>query len=146
MLHGEIEARTLEEQETNPYPENLMTGCYYNAADELVDSTQVDDEYHADGSMFDFEQEIHSANSIYACEILSKQDDGKLVVRILPLEDFVDTPIVLRNYPLSSVTLRMRRRSTDQHLAGTFRHAIGIDDSIFPSQWKDGLSSVKSEL
>jgi len=146
LLKGEIDIRTLEEQRINPYPENIMTGCYYNAEDDLVDSTLVDDEYHADGSMYNFDEDIHSSTSIYACEILSKQDDGKLVVRILYLEGYVDTPVVLRNYPASSVTFRMRRLSSDQHLPNVFRHHIGIDDAIFPSQWKDGTSSVKSEL
>lgn len=136
----------MEEQETDPYPENIITGCYYDATQELVDSTYIENEYHADGSMFAYDDDIHMSNSIYACEILRKQDDGNLTVKILYYEGFVDTPVVLRNYPLSSVTFRMRQRSSDQHLPGVFRHAIGIDDSMFPSQWKDGITSVKSEL
>jgi len=144
-LNGDIEARTLEEQETNPYPENIMTGCYYDASRDL-DTTVEGNEYVADGSTFETDDDVHSSNSVYACEIVDKQEDGKLVVRILYLEGFVDTPVVLKNYPSSSVTFRMRKLSSDQHLPGTFRHPIGMDDDMFPSQWKDGSSSVKSEL
>ena len=146
LLQGEIEARTLEEQKTNPYPENIITGCYYDATQELVDSSLVENEYVADGSTYVTEDDIHSSNSIYACEIVDKQEDGKLTVRILYLESYVDTPVVLKNYPLASVTFRMRKLSSDQHLPGAFRHHIGIDDDIFPPQWKEGYTSAKSEL
>jgi hypothetical protein len=146
-LQGDSDIRTLEEQVTNPYPENIMSACYYESFRELVDSTLEGNEYWADGSTYTAPVDKDTSSNIFACEIMEKQEDGNLTVRILYLEEYVDTPVVLTNYPASSVTFRMKKRTTDQHLPGAFRHHIGIPDDIFPSQWKDGVvQSLKSEL
>jgi hypothetical protein len=137
---GELDVRTLNEQLTNPYPENIITLCYYDLEAEWVNATYRGNEYHADGATYEVKGggDIQSSDSLYACEILAQQEDGILTVRILALEDYIETPVVLRNYPVSSVTFRMRKQSSDlQRLSGAFRHFIGIDDATFPSQWKE---------
>ena len=145
LIDGRADIRSLDEQRTNPYPENIITCCFYDVEADWVDVSIVGNEYLADGSMY-LVKDINSSDDVYACQIVEKQEDGNLIVRMLHLDDLIDTPVVLKNYPVTSVTFRMKRTLHVQNIPGLFRHHIEIDDGMFPSQWKDGYSSVKSEL
>jgi hypothetical protein len=48
-----------------------------------------------------------------------------------------DVPRSLHDYPRSSIRFFTKPYATDQLLAGSFRHPIGIPDAIFPVAWKN---------
>jgi len=139
MKEGRVDIRTIQEQLKHPYPDHVVTMCYYDLELEWVNSTYRGGEYFTDGSIYQVsEGEIASSDDLYRCEILEKQEDEMFVVRILPLDGYVDTPVVLDHYPATSVLVRTQKQSSDLgHVSRSFRHPIVIDDDMWPSQWKN---------
>mmetsp|Transcript_28070 Transcript_28070/g.32733 ORF Transcript_28070/g.32733 Transcript_28070/m.32733 type:complete len:660 (+) Transcript_28070:84-2063(+) len=131
--------RTLSEQETNPYPENIQTICYFDYEDVKPsvepEDEDMDDGYEyvdeMDGEEFITKYGIEREKSVYPCEIVDRFSTT-YSVRIIQTK----RKVYIADYPMESVTLRMKRYTSDQDLYGSFRHFIEIDDDIFPEEWK----------
>ena len=125
--------RTLDELVTNPYPSNVQLVCIYWESDfeedEFFDESKT---YHG-GEVSARGPE--SDSNLSPCEIVEKSNDGSYVVRIFRPDD---KGIVTKDeYPEENISFRMRKYSSDMHLAGAFRHMIEISDGMFPAQWME---------
>jgi len=125
--------RTVDELEEDPYPDNIVTACYWY---EWKDKEYDPDErgyYVADDYIY--EGDLDNANKLWQCDILKKITDTHYEVRILRREQDLGD-VLLTMFPQESITFRMKRYASDQHIPDAFRHFIEIEDSIFPEQWK----------
>lgn len=122
--------RTVDELEENPYPDNIVTGCYwYEWEEEGYEPDEwgffnAEDYINEDGG-------AHVASDIWECQILEELEDGYYDVRILERE------VLLTWYPKESIVFRTKGYNSDQHLQGVFRQFIEIEEDLFPDQWKD---------
>ena len=82
----------------------------------------------------------------WPCQVLKNEGNGRYTVRIhsqlVPKEEQVswvknNQARILKNYPGTLIKFVHKSYTSDQFLAGAFRHHIGIPDYLFPRQWKD---------
>ncbi len=129
--------RSLEEQETNPYPSNVQLVCYFDECPAEGDEWEGDEEETMDGRYFESIYGVDDGEDyLYPCDIVEKSSDSDDVFDAVRVHCTGKSSVMLTSYPKESVTFRMKRYMSDQHLPGAFRHHIGIDDEIFPPQWK----------
>ena len=132
--------RTLEEQKSNPYPENIQLLCY---GGKLIEDNDNDDEKlpkkegikTIDGrsGFRGNRDELDNYDYKFPCDILEKDKNRKQYeVQI----NFEERSVKVRNYPEESILITPKGYTSDQHLEGAFRHFMEIDDDIFPSHWK----------
>ncbi len=124
--------RSLEEQETNPYPSNVQLVCFYDECPRVEEDDGEEKTIY--GKNFKSMYGVDSGeDSLYPCDILEKSSDF-FNVRVFCT---AESSIMITSYPKGSITFRMKRYTSDQHLPGVFRHHIGIEDKIFPPHWKN---------
>ena len=128
--HPEEPIRTIEEQETNPYPENIVTSCLYfdnRDTNEVVWSSD-------------------NESCQRPCRILSRTKVGKTYFYTAEVSviDNVKTPdaCLMSNInktvfeiPSRAINLVDRQYSSDQHMVASFRHEIQVPGNLFPSKW-----------
>jgi len=131
------------------FPDNLELSCCLGK----LTQEKYDDEENSDDqskSMEDTEldgktgfsctrDELLDPTKLSPCEIVEYShgisSDGKSnlpTVRIF----YEKRRFLVKNYRRESITITMKKYSSDQHLPGAFRHFIEIDDDIFPEHWK----------
>ena len=133
--------RTIKELEENPYPENVMTVCYFTDGERHEDEDYLEDgeiilsEFNGSSYVAEGGMDVHY--DAYECNLEDKEIDESgstvLTVRILYSET---KNYILTEFPEESITFKTRMYKGDQFLPGAFRHFIEIDDDIFPEQWK----------
>lgn len=126
--------RTVDELDTNAYPENVMLVCYFPTCGDEEKTDEVIEDKKYDGRGVKSHYGVEKEESLYECEIVEK------AARTITARVFCSTSgtsYLVTNYSNDLVTFRMKRYRSDQHLPGTFRHHIQIEDSIFPEQWKN---------
>ena len=156
--------RTLTELETNPYPTNVITGCFYvhNAEDEYkyeewqgnyngylkkyLNEIEGEDRLEQLGYIGDeyVWEEASVLPRFWPCDVIDRDDDGFLVqIYHLPVEQPTPIwaqkglPLYLTSYPRQSIRFFDRPFLSDQYLPGAFRHSPELPDDIFPEQWKN---------
>jgi hypothetical protein len=154
-------SNNLREIPGHPY---LFTGCQYKTGSDFVTNKDNDGTwdqpnskwkklsdarilklYADDGSFYEGGYSYHGDRTYWPCSILRKEaNDDSYVVRIHQHKrhdqqkwDENDLPKLLTNYPRESIHYFVKPYASDQNLPGVFRHAIGIRDEIFPTQWKN---------
>jgi hypothetical protein len=130
---NETTFRTVKEQETNPYPPNLVVMCY--------ESYTTD----SDGQHAWLEPLRHSSDRNY-CSVVDRyenpnseeddDDDDYLYTVLMDLEDGSNVTVV--DVPKHGIYLYDRAFTADWHLPNAFRHEMAIPDDIFPEAWKNG--------
>mmetsp|Transcript_4592 Transcript_4592/g.6515 ORF Transcript_4592/g.6515 Transcript_4592/m.6515 type:complete len:636 (+) Transcript_4592:185-2092(+) len=129
--------RTTEEQKENPYPENVQFVCFYNGDEEEEDEEEEDSdaEYEESGKEY-ISDDILVENTVFPCDLETLDKASGSATVYIPSKR-----LTLKDYPTVSILFRQRQYTSDQHLPKAFRHPIGIDDSLFPDQWKnlDGI-------
>ena len=116
--------RTAKEQETDPYPPNLVTMCQesYRARD--------DGSYYWLPPLRPLPDRIH-------CTVIHRSkamdDTYRYVVAIKRGKEH----IFVQDVQEAGIFLYDRSFSTDWHLENAFRHPIGIPDDILPEKWKN---------
>lgn len=152
MISGDLRATS-----DHPY---LFTGCQYWASSQdehtifqkEADWMKLGDEeildLYADPSSNEDAfggYEVHRDHTYWPCSILKQSEDGSktYTVRIhqSPFEDEqpwerYGVPRLVTNYPRAAIHYFVKPNMSDQQLDGTFRHPIGIPDSMLPPQWK----------
>lgn len=151
-LNTNVERRQLERNS----PENVITGCLYEADYEFsyekhevgYDLSALSDEallerFSSDGSHFVW-KETHIFPRFWPCSILSGNEDDGYTVQIFQASWEYDTPwterglpFSLTNFPGESIRFFNKQGYSDQHLINSFRHYIELPDVIFPDQWKN---------
>lgn len=149
----------LGELAKNPLPDNVVTGCVYNADyDESYDNfdpgldwtilsdEEILDNFAKDGSMFVW----HKGNpppKFWPCSIIAGSVKDDYTVRVFQASGEYDTPWtekglpkILTKYPRESIHYFHRQGHSDQFLPRSFRQHPELPDHIFPDQWKNKLS------
>ena len=133
--------RTVGELEMNPYPENVVSMCYFTDGEDNEDEDELEDgfilETEMDGSKYVAKDGMDVQEWVYNCNLVDKETDKDgitvFTVRILYSETM---NYILTGFPEQSITFKTKMYKSDQFLPGAFRHFIEIDDDIFPEQWK----------
>jgi len=122
--------RTEEEQETDPYPDNLQLRCHETL---YKGSRGRHGGYAWTMEEFGYPCRIlgrkeREGRHYYTVEIAGESEDGEL--EHTERKDAPREAIAFFDVPFTS----------DIHISGAFRHPIGIPDDMFPQQWKDLLA------
>ena len=141
-LHGDDMIRTVAEQETTPYPNNLQTVCSFV---EWQDET-ADEKWQEDSEIV---WDNRHDECLRPCVITERNvDEGVDVYTAImyPSESHItrtscrlvttQTPTV-SNIPRQFIMLADKTYSTDQHLPHAFRHIIGVPSTLYPEIWMD---------
>jgi len=131
--------RTINELEDNPYPNNIITACYWY--EYVAEGYGPDEMGYYMANDYIYEGDIETSSELLQCDILKKVSDTHYEVRILRLQDGLDD-VLLTMFPRESITFRMKQYTGDQYLPGAFRHFIEIEDNIFPKQWKTSFDDA----
>jgi hypothetical protein len=157
--------RTEAELSTHPYPDNIITSCFYKYSD---NKNQAEHDFIQGKSSknevitfaWNMTRGIFDLSNLRPCSIIQRSNDksntktkqgstntkmGTLfTVRIRNRHGLVSTERIpdkmvhiVTNVPRYAIRLTDKLYSTDQHLVNAFRHEISIPDDIFPPQWKD---------
>jgi hypothetical protein len=138
FLDKSVRPRTIYELTTDPYPENIIQVCYFdtNIAETYGSEGTGYDLIIEDGSIFSPAQFLLYEDYVYPCDLLRRDDEATCVVVVRPFSDN-DKTVMIKRYPLATITFRPKPYSSDQHLGNAFRHYIPIKDDIFPAKWKN---------
>lgn len=162
--------RTVYEE---PYAENIQTICSYSY-DDLDERVEIPDNipkellhkqhdiiskkdlqsilslFSIDGSAYN---KPRHESYFWPCHVYHKQDSDKAIVRILqsPSEEIIyfiheNFPLLLHNYPISSIYFTDKMYAGDQFIDDVFRYPISIPDGIFPDKWKNIIDHVENEV
>jgi hypothetical protein len=127
-----VPLKTLDEQETTPYPSNLLMRC-----DEDV---YEDDElwYQKKGRP---KKEWQSWDKGHACVVLkrSEENDGTVTYNVQLTHEKEGVMVYRNRVPRDLIVMIDEPYSTDWHMVNVFRHSIGIPDEMFPQAWMDKL-------
>lgn len=132
-----LDFRDVDELEENPYPDNVVTACYWYEPDE-EDENEQDEEGYYNGEDYVYINKNGGVNisfDLWICDLLEEFDDGTCDIRI-PAQDNLEEEVLLTQYPVESIVFRTKGYKSDQHLPGAFRHFIEIEESLFPNKWK----------
>jgi len=138
-MDGKSILRTITELEDNPYPNNIITACYWY--EYVAEGYDPDKRGYYMGNEYIYEGDIEISPDLWQCDILKMISATHYEVRILRLQDGLDE-VLLTMFPRESIIFRMKQYTSDQYLPGAFRHFIEIEDNIFPKQWKRSFDDV----
>lgn len=151
-LHPKEPMRTLKEQQTNPYPSNLQTACFYCSYGDSPISTSILSSFdEADTGMVEYRvnwDRYNDGGCLRPCSILSRDrgEGGKLyytalmspfIHEYLPPQYLIppnERHIVYR-IPGSKVMIVDKEYTTDIHSPKAFRHFINAPAAMFPESW-----------
>jgi hypothetical protein len=143
--------RTLFEQGTNPYPDNLQTYCFYEQHnDELL--AGEDDTYRKyNGSSRGFKRFSWNDHPEHPCmrpctiaERYETADEDEPRYNVEMFRDDNDEVMYYcsismdyfyKDVPHSDIRLLDRARTTDVFRKSAFRHEIGVPDGFYPREW-----------
>lgn len=118
---NETTFRTLKEQESNPYPSNLITMCHESYTYNLDD----DKNYWLDVLR-------ENPYRVY-CKILERNDN----IYTVSMKLRKGGTAVVHGVPEESIYLYDKAFSNDWHLANVFRHELSLPDDILPEVWRN---------
>ena len=152
--------RTVEEQKKDPYPENLMTVCYF--------AYVLDREYFPEYDEEDYEEEDYyidpdepivteydetvNGGCLRPCQIIERNGDSyTAIMQDMPSrveectlwlpEDIQErrgyAPVTheVRNIPRHRIDIADRPYTSELHSPVGFRQAIGTPDGFYPKSW-----------
>jgi hypothetical protein len=144
--------RTLKEQAQHPYPENIITSCFYsygNNKGKEAASGSVESKSETTVVQWKLTRGLFELRNLRPCAILNRDSskDGKHMMYTVQIRNrygLVDDERVPRDnvhivtkVPRQAIRFSDKIYTSDQHLPKVFRHEIGIPDEIFPPQWMD---------
>jgi len=136
---NELDLRDVDELKENPYPNNVVTACYWYEFDEEQED-EHDEEGFYNGKNYVYIDKnggrVNISTDLWECELLEEFDDGTCDVVIHAQED-LEEDVYLTQYPVKSIVFRTKANKSDQHLPGAFRHFIEMEESLFPNKWKN---------
>ena len=128
--------RTLGEQETSPYPHNLMTVCdTRNWSDDRDDRMK-------------WRPSLHWSENLAECRILSRTYNSKEETYTYEVNVWPDKcsiggrhrTCIDYDVPHNAIRFVDKPFQSDQHLANAFRHPIGFPDHLTPHFWRNEIS------
>ena len=136
--------RTVEEQKSLPYPNNMETFCYCmehnadNIGEEQVPTDDVryfDFEHEVDHSCFrpcavlERHQNPGDTHPTYTVQ-LSQSDNIRIIEHCVIYAEYV-----VSHVPHSAIIVVDRPYTTDVFLPSAFRHEIGMPEGMYPANW-----------
>ena len=107
--------RSMKEQESNPYPDNVQLECCNNNENNTQNTNHQND----------------TNNEYNKCKIISREE-GSYSVEIID-----DKKVILHNVPRKNIIFKDLMYTSDMFLNNVFRHRIMIPADLFPSKWRD---------
>lgn len=159
--------KTVQEQEDDPYPHSVVTSCYYDYDPEEEGFFDMSGEFANPNDHDVIIKEWHPLNSdvpdymfLRPCVVLEREDvevdeegknglvegdiDHDYTVHILNYDHMhADQKVpdyeylVVTTVPRDAITFTDFIYSTDMHLSNAFRHEMMMDDSMFPTAWRN---------
>lgn len=140
--------RTEPELADYPYPDDVLTSCFYRYSDDKTQAERNTDSDAVTTFHWTMNRGLFEMRNLRPCQILQRENDPKqgthFTVRILNRYGLSANERLPRGavhivtqVPRRAVRFSDKLYSTDQHLENAFRHEIGIPNDVFPSQWKD---------
>jgi len=149
--------RTLEEQQIHPYPENIVTACFYRYSD-AVNSSQPVQKKNSDGKKvvttikWKATRGIFNFDYLRPCTIISrvdniilKQDSEPQSLYTVLIKNRKSLPEnekvpkgakhIVTHIPRYALRFVDKPYTTDQTLEGSFRNPIGMPEGMFPKMW-----------
>jgi hypothetical protein len=136
--------RTVEEQEENPYPDNLVTACLFQENLDEYNEYQARDGYDAEKEAIYWNSE--NEGCLRPCKIMGREVVNGKYLYAVQVEDIANElypdycelppnpPTVLRT-PARVVRLVDKAYTSDQQLTSTFRHEVGVPGDMYPEHW-----------
>ncbi|GKY99566.1 hypothetical protein MPSEU_000910800 [Mayamaea pseudoterrestris] len=138
--------RTLDEQASNPYPQNLQTACYFGHSS----SDEVEEITDSNGNVV---WTSENYGCLRPCDVLERTQksngDGsayKVMVREL---DNMGTPSTCKlsddnqrvdsvgvvHVPATAIRVMHKAYYDDAYSPNAFRHAVGVPNGLYPEAW-----------
>ena len=117
---------TLLEQETTPYPSNLVTVCKESYT------------FHRQTGEYSWTPIVRNSTHRILCDVVHRHADdehGGDYRYDVQVHYGRHDAIQVQNVPPEGIELKDRLFSADWHLPHAFRHEIGIPDEMFPDNW-----------
>jgi hypothetical protein len=124
--------KTPEELETDPYPWNLETSCFF----------QSDGSGQAQVRWDSSKQSIGLPKDLVPCRVLERSTTSEHYVVQVPVwnpQAEKSSMQIVTHVPQEAIRFTDKLYSTDQHLPSGFRHEIAIPDFLFPPKWMDRI-------
>lgn len=152
--------RTQQEQKEHEYPDNVFTSCFYRYSDREESEKALSQSISADkvnSFQWKMTKGLYDLKNLRPCQVLRRAEDNKgrsaYAVRMLnrpglPEEEIIPsgTLHIVTHVPRQAVRFSDKAGTTDQHMAGVFRHEIGLDDNVFPLAWMDKKQTAAETL
>jgi hypothetical protein len=142
--------RTLEEQETNPYPDSIFTSCYYKLEPNAIDKLKTTKQ-----SVGTYNPSMIAPRNLRPCLVIQRRElpasssrEGKeehnamaYTVHVLNRPTLDAAQRIPRghrhfvNVPRNAILFSEKTYTSDQHLVDAFRKEIGLGDAS-PSNGK----------
>jgi hypothetical protein len=141
--------RTMVEQKTNPYPDNIFTSCYHKVSEQVFHTSQLDPQGKAKPVVVEWihSQGIYEPLNLRPCIILDRRSTNRdtYTVRLMNRPgtaepDLIPEAVIVTQVPRRAIRFSDKLYTTDQHLPKAFRHSIGLD--VFPREWMDLTTSL----
>ena len=128
--------RTVTEQETNPYPPNLQTVCFWDGDDE----EDKEDVYY-----WSSQDEVDEC--LRPCTILDRyqhHEGGEVVYKaeMLPIDStevpdlcILESPETVADLPRRAIRIIDRPYTADTFMKNAFRHEMGVPEGFYPETW-----------
>lgn len=151
--------RTIVEQKTDPYPENLETVCFW-------DEDDPDDE--PTDEVYSWTQAEEIDECLRPCVILDRythKETGEEVymAKMMPIESTevfdlctLDEPEIVSDVPRRAIRIIDRPYTSDTFMKNAFRHEIGVPQGFYPETWmktkklrgnsEDGVPDIGEEF
>uniref|UniRef100_A0A7S1VIS3 SET domain-containing protein n=2 Tax=Grammatophora oceanica TaxID=210454 RepID=A0A7S1VIS3_9STRA len=144
-----VPVRTVEEQEEDPYPENIQTLCFVGPFDEKKgEKTKKTDEW-GEGYDWTFYHNMYFTNKKgYPCDIVARdgedlagyqsvEPDGSHYIAKVYKRKKSKKPLIVRKVPRRAIEFYDRKYQSDLFLRTAFRHEIGLPTKMLPKAWRD---------
>eukprot|EP00544_Gedaniella_sp_CCMP2646_P007037 CAMPEP_0202481502 /NCGR_PEP_ID=MMETSP1361-20130828/1038_1 /ASSEMBLY_ACC=CAM_ASM_000849 /TAXON_ID=210615 /ORGANISM="Staurosira complex sp., Strain CCMP2646" /LENGTH=590 /DNA_ID=CAMNT_0049109013 /DNA_START=43 /DNA_END=1815 /DNA_ORIENTATION=- len=136
--HDVSTIRTTREQQTNPYPENLATACFW-------DEDDPDDQ--ATDAVYSWSDDEEIDECLRPCVILDRyvhEETGEemYMAKMMPMDNtevssfcYLQEPEIVSDVPRRAIRIIDRPYTTDTFMKNTFRHEIGVPEGFYPDEW-----------
>ena len=139
---------TEEEQNENPYPENIVCTCYVRG--NIRKKKNPEPGPFGDAYEWSNKRKIlYYHDNAYECDILSRDemypghagnirpDDVTYTARVYLDESEEDEGTIIHSIPPRAIEFTDKPDTKDVSQKNVFRHPIDIPDDIFPKKWRD---------
>jgi hypothetical protein len=143
--HPDNLINTLEEQESDPYPDNIYTACIFKEYNETLRGRGENEYFNAETNEV-YWTPLRDGACLRPCEIVSRQIVGEKTYYTVKVDDMTneffpqqcalapERETVLRT-PEQVITVVDKEYTADQFLENSFRHEIGVSDDMYPEEW-----------